>query len=93
MLLSIRRQLTLDNKFLKTVTSKGLSSNLEVLSLSKIGYIYWRMCGLSYDVDVDFEELEGVFLRIAGADTLLFTSQFIVSKTSTEIELSKTRFN
>ena len=72
MLLSIKTQLSSDNNFIKNITSKGLSSNLEILILSlfKIGYIDWRIGGLSYDVDVDFEELEGTFLRITGTDTL-----------------------
>ena len=66
MLLSVKTQLTSDNKFFKYITSKCLSSKLEVLilSLSKMGYKDGRICGLScgvdidvdVDVDVDFEK-------------------------------------
>ena len=49
MLLSIKTQLTSDNNFFKYITSKWLTSKLEVLilSLSKIGYKDGRIGGLS----------------------------------------------
>ena len=58
MLLSVKTQLTSDNKFFKYITSKYLSSKSEVLilSLSKIGYKDWRIGGLSCNVDEDEDE-------------------------------------
>ena len=75
MLLSIKTQLTSDNKFFKYITSKFLFSKSEVLilSLSKIGYKDGRIGGLSCDVDADFEQLDGECLHIAGSDTGSFS--------------------
>ena len=75
MLLSVKTQLTSDNKVFNKLTPKCLSSKLEVfiLSESKIGYKVWRIGGLSYDIDVDFEQLEGACLQITGTDTQSFT--------------------
>ena len=99
MLLSVKTQLTSDNKFFKYITSKCLTSKLEVLilSLPNIGYKDGSIGGLSCDVDVDedvdvdadvdFEQLEEVFLQIAGTDTRSFSDQFIVSKISVDIEV------
>ena len=99
MLLSVKTQLTSDNKFFIYIISKGLTSKLEalILSLSNIGYKDGSIDGLSCDVDededvdvdtdVDFEQLEEVFLQIAGTDTRSFSDQFIVSKISVDIEL------
>ena len=99
MLLSVKTQLTSDNKFFKQITSKDLSSKSEVLTLilSKIGYKDGRIDGLScdvdvnvdvnIDVDVDFEQLEEIFLQIVGTGTRSFSDQFIVSKISVDIEL------
>ena len=58
MLLSVKTQLTSDNKFFKQITSDCLFSKSKVLILSefKIGYKDLRIGGLSCDVDVDVEE-------------------------------------
>ena len=55
--LSIKIQLTSDKKICKTLLLKGLSFKLQVLILweSKLGYIDWRIGGLSGDVDEDFK--------------------------------------
>ena len=75
--MSVKTQLTSDNKFLKKITSKCLFSKSEILisSESKIGYKVWRIGGLScdVDVDVDFEQLEGSFLQITKVDTRSFS--------------------
>ena len=51
-------------------------SELLILSDFKIGYKDWRIGGLSCDEDVDedaeFEDLDGIFLQIAGKDTRSF---------------------
>ena len=41
-----------------------------MLNLSKIGYIDWRIGGLLYDVDEDFEQFVDKLLQITGSDTL-----------------------
>ena len=86
-LLSVKTQLTSDNKFFKYITP--LTSILEVLtlSLSNIGYKDGSICGLSCDVDVDededvaadvdLEQLEEVFLKVVGTDTHSFSDKFI----------------
>ena len=70
-----------------------------MLSLSKVGYKDGTISGLSCDVDVDvdvdvvrdedveFVELKGTFLQIAGTEKHSFSVQSIVSKTSVDIEL------
>ena len=81
-LLSVRTQLTSDNKFFKKITSKCLFSILKgsTLSLSKITYIDWRIGGLSCDINEDFEQLDDEFLQIAGIDTRSFSDKCIVLK-------------
>ena len=82
MLLSVKTQLTSDNKFFKYITSKCLFSKSDVLILSdsKIGYKDWRIGWLSCnvdvdeDVDVDFEKLDGIYLQIVGIDARLFSA-------------------
>ena len=103
MLLSVKTQLTSDNKFFTSIISNGLFSKSEVLILSelKIGYKDWIIGGLSCDVDADVEEdvdvdvdadseeLEGNVLQKAGTDTLSFTDQFLVSKKSADIDFGR----
>ena len=43
--------------------------------------------------DVEFEDLDGIFLQIAGTDTRSFSDQFIVSIISIAIKLKKTLRN
>ena len=102
-MLSVKTQLTSDNKFFKYITS--LTSILEVLilSLSNIGYKDGSIGGLSCDVDVDedvyvdadvdFEQLEEVFLKVVGTETHSFSDQFIVFKIYVDIELRNRRVN
>ena len=97
MLLSVKTQLTSDNKFFKYITSKWLSYKSEVLilSLSKIGYKDGRIGGLScyvdvdvdVDMNVDFEQLKEIVLQIVGTGTSSFSDQFTISKISVDIEL------
>ena len=43
--------------------------------------------------DVDFEQLEEVFLKVVGTETHSFSDQFIVSKISVDMELRNRRVN
>ena len=43
--------------------------------------------------NVDFEQLEEVFLKVVGTETHSFSNQFIVSKISVDSELRNRRVN
>ena len=93
--MSVKIQLTSDNKFFRKIISKYLFSKLEVLILSesKIRYKVWKIdrlpCDVDVDVDIDvgidFEELVRAFLQINWIDTRSFSDQFIVSIISVDI--------
>ena len=70
LLLSVKTQLVSDKISLKKITLKYFSFKLEVwiLSESKMGYVDWRVGGLSSDVDEDFEQFNSDFLQIVGIE-------------------------
>ena len=58
-----------------------------------MGYIDWRISGLSCNVDEDFEQFDDELLQITRSDTLSSSDQYIVSKISIDIEFEKLWLN
>ena len=58
-----------------------------------MGYIDWRIDGLSCDVDEDFEQFDDDFLQISGSYTLSSSDQYIVSIIYIDIEFRKLWLN
>ena len=58
-----------------------------------MGYIDWRIGGLSGDVDKDFEQFDNEFLQFFGSSKLSSSDQYIVSKISIDIEFEKLWLN
>ena len=50
-----------------------------------MGYIDWRIGGLSGDTDEDFEQFDDELLQIYRSYTLSSSYQYIVSEISTDI--------
>ena len=58
-----------------------------------MGFIEWRIDGLSGNIDEDFEQFNDDSLQIIGSYTLSSSDQYIVSKISVDINFRKLLLN
>ena len=58
-----------------------------------MGYLDWRIGGLSGGVDEDFEQFDDDLLKVFGSCTPLSSGQYIVSKICVDIEFRKLWLN